>query len=433
MLKDKLFELVCNSDTLKNTEWIIKAFSLFQEPTDDWKKDPYPYRIVLQPNGWHFVDPETGNLSIIEDAELGKPIYKVLDPYTVKAGSMVNADKDYETTYGNAFINTVCLTMWFKKAIPFMSGPISSKRLSDAVLELLEDDVEEHEREENHIYVSDYLKFCDAVFNLVAYTQVFTPAATSVSMQSPPGIKELRDLIVAENKDRLHDPAVIANIVKQLQEYDYEYLRGDPSLGFLLKDKSLKIVRTKLFLAYGAETGLEEKVDVTFIEKSLNEGWDIDKFPEMNNVQRAGSYNRGKETERGGAKVKEIYRVAGNLKIAEKDCGSVLGVDFESKPGTEKQLIGFTVIESDGTQNKITKSTVSGYMGRIVKLRSPMYCKSIETDYCEACCGDRLSTNPNGLAMEFTAYGSKFMGMYMQAAHAKALTVRELDFDRLLN
>ena len=323
--------------------------------------------------------------------------------------------------------------MWFKKAIGFMTGKISADRLSDAVLELLTDDVEEHEKQSNKIYVSDYLKFCDSVFNLVAYTQVFTPAATAKSMQAPPGIIELRNLLIEENKDRLHDAAVIASIAKQLQEYDYEYLRGDPSLGFLLKDKSLKIVRSKLFLMYGAEPGLEDKVDVTLIQNSLCEGWDLSKFPDMNNAQRAGSYNRGKETERGGYKVKEIYRATGNLKITDDDCGSTLGTMFKAKPGTEKQIIGFTVIEESGRQVKITKENVIDYMGNDVKLRSPMYCKSAETDYCVVCCGDRLSANPNGLAMEFTAYGSKFMDMFMQAAHAKALTVRELDFDRLLN
>lgn len=435
MLKDKLFELVLSGETLKRTEWVIKAFSLFREQTDKWKEDPYPYRIVMQPDGWYFVNPESNQLEIIEDAPLGQPIYKALDHFTLKAGVIENASKDYDTTYGNAFVNKQCLAMWFGNAIEFMPGKISPGRLSDAVLGKLEDDPEDDSpRVQGKVYVSDYLNYCNSVFNLVAYTQVFTPASTEKSMQQAPGIKELRQMLIEENKDRLHDPAVVASISKQLQEYDLEYLRGDKSMGFLLKDKSLKIVRTKLFSIFGADPGLVQTVDVNLIEKPLVEGWDLTHFPDLNNSQRAGSYNRGKETENGGAKVKEIYRATGNLKITIDDCGSKLGTPYDAKPGTEKQIIGFTVLDENdrSKQTKITKENVSQYIGKVIRLRSPQYCKAEETDYCKICCGDRLAAHPNAIAMEFTAYGSKFMDMYMQAAHAKELTVREIDYNRLL-
>lgn len=433
MLKDELFEKVLKGRTLARTEWIIKAFSIFKEDSQAWEKDPYEYRIVFQPNGWHFVDPENNNkLTLIEDAPLGTPIYKALDPFTVRAGVVENASKDYETTYGNALINKICLSMWFGSRIEFMTGVITPKRLSANIPNMLTDDVPVEQRANDKIYVDEFLKFCKAAYSLVAYTQVFTPAATRKSMQSPPDIVMYRDILVKENEGRLHDPAVVADIAKKLQEYDAEYLRGDRSLKFLLKDKSLKIVRTKLFLMYGADPGLEQKVDVRLIEKSLSEGWDLDKLPDMIDSIRAGSYNRGKETENGGARVKEIYRAAGNLKITVEDCGSELGLPYLSDPKKPQQLIGFTLIDENKRQIKIDETNVGSYLGKVIRLRSPMYCKSSDTDYCQTCCGDRLSEHPNALAMEFTAYGSKFMDMFMQAAHAKALTVRELDYNRLL-
>lgn len=433
MLKDELFLKALNSDTCLITEWVTKAFSLFKENSEDWKKDPYLYRIVSAVDGWHYVD-ENQQLQKIEDAEAGKPVWRAFDPLHLKVGDIANVTKEVDTTYGNAVVNNILFAHWFGSRIEFMTGVITPDRASEAVLERLVDDPAEGQSiPEGKISVSEHIDFCNAAFNLTAYTQVFTPAATEKSMTAPPDIVELRSTIIARNKDRINDPAVIADIARQLQEYDYEYLRGDPSLGFMLKDKSLKLVRTKLFLMYGAEPGLEETVDLKLIERSLSEGWDIEKFPEMNNAQRAGSYFRGKETERGGAKVKEIYRAAGNMGIAIEDCGSELGVEFNSKGKDKKQLIGFTAIEPSGEQVKITEQNIGNYLGKVVKLRSPMYCKAEKTDYCAVCCGDRIATNPKGLPLEMTAYGSRFLDMYMAAAHAKALTTRKLEFSRLIS
>lgn len=431
MLREELFSKVINSETIKRTEWVVKAFSIFKENLDEWVNDPYLYRIVLQPDGWYFVNEEK-KLEKIDNAPLGRPIYKALEPYTLKPNEIPNVKEEIVSSYGTILVNVICLTLWFGDIIPFINGKIKPSTLSSEVLSRLEDDPDTiYDRKPGVIYVSDYLKFCDACFNLVAYTQVFTPGATEVSMAPPPDIKELRAILVEENKDRLHDPAVISDIIKQLQEYDLEWVKNDPSMGFMVIGKSLKIVRQKLFLTYGAEKGIDDGVDVSFIERSLSEGWDISKFPEMNNAQRAGSYNRGKQTELGGTKVKEIYRASGNFKIDVEDCKSQLGILYNANYGNSEQLIGFTAINGK-EQELITKENVGKYLGKVVKLRSPMYCKATGTSYCKVCCGKRLSINPNGLPLEFSDYGSKFLGMFMSAAHAKALTVKRIDFDRLL-
>jgi hypothetical protein len=246
-------------------------------------------------------------------------------------------------------------------------------------------------------------------------------------MTAPPGIAKLRNALIEANKDKLHDRAVVAEIAEKLQEADAEYLKGDRGEDFITSAKARKIVRPRLFLMYGAETGIEEKIDVDLIQNSLAEGWDIKKFPAMNNALRAGSYNRGKQTELGGEAVKDLFRASGNLKISSPDCGSTVGIPTViTTKETEKYLGGFSLINDDGSTTKITKENVGNYLGKAIRLRSPMTCKNSHTDYCAVCLGDRLANNPTGLSMAVADYGSAFLAIYMSAAHSKGIQVAKL-------
>ena len=82
------------------------------------------------------------------------------------------------------------------------------------------------------------------------------------------------------------------------------------------------------------------------ITKSLAEGWDITKFPEMMDGSRAGSYSRGAETMLGGEQVKWLLRTSSNMRITQKDCGSRLGYRMQVTPTTIKQLVGFSIVDN---------------------------------------------------------------------------------------
>ncbi len=425
------------------TAWNIACFSLTAEGAEEWKKQPYAYRLVQMPNAYYYVNPEnTEELVMIEDAKPGKPLFARNELVELMPGEMPNVHQPVTTTYGNVLANQILLVRPFENKIPFMTGRISIKKIEKILeeriterpaplgKELTDTAVENGQVDPSKlpIYVDEYLKFCDGAFSLVGYTQLFTPADTRKTMTAPPGIVKLRNALIEANKDKLHDRAVVAEIAEKLQAADAEYLKGDRGEDFLTSAKARKIVRPRLFLMYGAETGIEEKIDVDLIQNSLAEGWDIKKFPAMNNALRAGSYNRGKQTELGGEAVKDLFRASGNLKISSPDCGSTVGIPTViNAKDTEKYLGGFSLINDDGSTTKITKDNVGNYLGKAIRLRSPMTCKNSHTDYCAVCLGDRLANNPTGLSMAVADYGSAFLAIYMSAAHSKGIQVAKLN------
>jgi hypothetical protein len=225
------------------------------------------------------------------------------------------------------------------------------------------------------IYCSEYIKFSDAVFHMTQLTQLFTWALTEKAILPPPGIEELVRDLTEKNKDTMSDPVTLAAIDKQLIAYDAEYLKGDPSENFLISKKARSMARKKKYLAFGGERGLEGGNKIAYISKSLTQGWDISKFPEMNNASRSGSFDRGSETQLGGVSFKEILRATSNLAVTVDDCGSTIGRPrLITKNNLERQ-VGRYVITDTGVEFIKDEKDAEKYLGKVIKRRSPMYCK----------------------------------------------------------
>lgn len=426
MNKLELFLSAMRAQEYRRKAWVISAFALVAEAPDAWRQDPYQWRLVQTPAGHFFVN--EGQLEPIEGSKAGEPPFAVKEHVQLKAGDVPNLSEDALATYGRILANYTVLVYAFDKKIAFINKRFSPGQIEEMIVPRLKDTPPEGAvRSPELIYVDEYLRYCDAAFYMAGFTQICVPAATEKSMVAPPGIVELKQRLLEENKDRLHDPAVIAKIDAELVAYDRAYLKGDPSEGFLLGDKSFAVVRKKMFGMHGAEVGLSESVDVELISNSLSQGWDITKFPAMNNSLRAGSFNRGAQTMLGGESVKWLLRASSNITVTQDDCGSRLGNWFTATDDNYTWLTGFHVIQSQGSKPVVSDEDARSYIGRKAMVRSPMFCRLEKTDYCKACVGARLAENPTGLSAAISEYGSAFLSIYMAAAHGKALKLQKME------
>ncbi|WP_144106616.1 hypothetical protein [Paraburkholderia sp. BCC1886] len=440
MDKRTYFLKALGADEYRRRAWIISAFSLIREAPEAYKTHPYPWRIVQTPSGHFFLNPEDGNaLTLIEDADPALPPLSRADRITLKAGEVPNLFEDVETNYGNVLFNYVALIYPFGNRVAFKTGRIAAGKLEEEILKRAISDLKPGQEplggspDTQPIYMHEYVKFADAMFALGGFTQLWVPAVTRKTMVAPPGLIELRNKLLEENKERLSDPAVIANISKQLIAFDKEYMKGDEGEGFLITKKAYDVVRSKLFLMHGAEAGMgDSTTNVDLIKNSLSEGWDLSKFPAMNNSLRAGSFNRGAETMLGGELVKWLLRAASNAVVATEDCGTRLGdLQFVDKTNIHK-LPGFSIVTPEGHQPIANIEEAGAYLGKTVLRRSPMFCQLPKGDYCSVCVGSRLAMSPTALGAAIAEYGSTFMLLFMKAMHGKSLEVAKMDYQTAL-
>ena len=426
------FVMALNAGAYKKKRWVLSVFSVLI----DSKPQGWPFEIVRTEKNVFFRDPTDLNVLItLDDAKVNEPVLSFKDKLAVTPELVPNLDRNITTTAGNLLFNYYVLIYALGRKIPYMEGRISAKQV-ERIIEprLISNPVDNGANYDpndlNPIYVSEYKKFNKAMFALMGFTQLCVPSATPRTMSTDPRIPAMREKLLEKYAGRLNDPAIISIIDQELIKVDKEWMANDPDGGagfYVNENKSYDVVRKKVFLMHGAESGFQEGTEVDFIKNSLNEGWDIEKLPTMVNSLREGSYNRGRDTALGGEAVKFLGRVFQNTMVTEKDCGSNLGWMKDFTEANYQQFVGFYRITPQGPV-LMDEAYTRSQIGKQVHVRSPMLCKTPKTAFCECCIGAKNAMNPTSLGLMAADVGSQMMSISMSAMHGKSLKVSRYSF-----
>lgn len=430
MLKRDIYFAALNANAHLRKKWVISAFSV----TRGFKEEPRPWDFRYERDQTFVMVPnDTGHeWVVIEDVPPMVPIFRSMEALHVMAGEVPNLTANVATTYGDVLFNWRVLVYAFGNKFEYRVGPIKVSKIEQEIAKRLVDNPTSQEVEdESKLYVRDYLKFGLAIADLAGFTQLFVPAASERALQTHPEARKRRQELLELHKDRLHDPAVVAEIQNELVAMDKAWLKGDPSEGFFLTQKVWNTARKRMFLIHGPEAGFDEGGDAELVINSLDEGWDINKLPAMINSLRAGSYYRGKLTALGGESVKFFMRVFQNTYISEPDCGSSLTMTKVVDENWEN-LIGTWRLHR-GQLELLTEENLPALRGMTIEARSPLYCLTSASDYCEKCMGAHNAENPLGMGSAASDVGSAFMSIMMASAHAKELITARLKVDTFLS
>lgn len=441
MNKRDYFLTALRSGACKRRAWVNSVFAMTE--SINTQKDYTPYELVRLDDvlTYFYSDPEqNGALVAIDDTDKNEPLCRFKEPCVLYRGELINYQDDaaLTTTYGNVFVNYLILVLPFGDTVPYQTGHVKIKAIEKEILKRLIDDPSDPEdighAPDGKIYVRQMIMFNDYALSLVAYASLTVTPNSEKAMQGHPDAVKIRNELVEKYKDQLTDPAVVAEIGKALEALDREWLKDDPTYGFYnTKDaKSFGVVRKKMFYMFGAESPFQDGTTVEFIERSLNEGVDVNHLPAMINSLRSGSYSRGAETQLGGETTKTIYRMLGTSRIAEADCKTTLGVPLTVSDQNQQQFIGHWRL-TDAGDALITAESIGALINTQVLLRSPMTCKTADKNVCEKCIGVKMSETPNGLAAAAAQVGGAFLTTFLKKMHGTTLSTQTWDFNNRLS
>lgn len=431
MNKTEYFTESLKNDKYQHKAWYLRSFSV----TDLSNIEPAPWELaygkVDDTHYYVWVPDESGVLTkqLIEDSNVDEPLLKFSDAITATDDLVINCNgKSFDTTLGNVIYNKLCLALNFGKTISFVSGKVDPFKIEKKISLKMVDGVDDKPAS---VSVDAYINYGKSINLLDGLTQIAAPAGSPKTVTVDPMVIKRRDELFKEYEGRLNDPVVVAKIGTELEQLDRESFKGDPSEDFFIKSKSFGVVRKKLYMFLGTESGFDDGEKSNFIRNSLKEGWDFEFQPDMVNASRAGSFNRGSLTALGGESVKYFYRMFQNKRISQKDCGSKHGLFWKITKDNVDGFLGLYEIVS-GKPVEITEDRLSSLIGTTTEIRSPMSCKTPDPGYCETCCGKALSMSPNGLHIAASDVGSIFMGIFMASMHGKALRTRTIDLKKLI-
>jgi hypothetical protein len=435
MLLREYFFAACNADAYKYREWVINCFNAGGVLTSKEERDKadikYPYQLYRDEGSVYFIKPDGGSEQL-DDYPADGAMFAFKDRVTLAANEMPNQRAPVETCYGECYINYLIRIYPFGTMLDFIPGKVKTTTILKKILPIMQDNPEDGNFEDGVIYVKNFLLYVDAVMTLMGLVPLAVPSATPRTVTTNPEILKVRDRLLEENKDRLHDPAVIAGIDKQLTTLDREWIEGDPEKGFYIKNKSFDVARKRMFLFHGAEAGFSTDGSIDVVVNSLSEGWDLSKLPAMANSVREGSFSRGAETALGGEAVKFFQRVLQNASITVDDCGTNLGFPTHITKENLELYVGLYIQTGTGWQSYDTEG-IQQFVGKEVLVRSPQFCQAPETDFCKKCMGDKLSLSPNSLASSASEVGSVFLNAFLKKMHGTALILAKYDYKSSLS
>lgn len=402
---NEYFRYAIKAELLTNLKFYYTVMTIpLQNSNEYFKIDNKRYFVKLD-KGYEEVSGKTTD----------EPLLAIGDPITLFNADLPNIETSVDTTVGKAIINYVTLVYNFKGKIPYVNkNMISCSTLEDLVCDALKKDV---------VTVQEYINFVDSCSMLQALSRITTVSATEKTMTPPPGIIEFKNNLI-KKYDKLYGKSWVKDMVRviefqdELKKVDDEYMADDPTNGIITSGKVKNNARVKQYLSFGTDAGFSEGSDITpdLVFNSLLEGYpaDIKQLTTIYNSSRAGSFSRGNETKNGGVAAKNLLRATASLVIEPGDCGSKILKELHVTKDTAEALIGRTILVN-GKLEKIDNP--NKYIGKVVQLRSPMYCKRTNGHICGVCAGDNLLNYRKGVTILATDISSVLMKNSLKKMH----------------
>ena len=356
----------------------------------------------------------------------GPPVHiQGIMPLTSDLISNYSSSSTGTTTAGLLLLNYLVLDRPFDGVIPYHDEAWDPGDLEDMFAQ---------ELREERVTASQVKEAYNNAYFVGSLSNIFTSTATRKSFTTDSRIQERKKELMEKYRGQLDDPLVAKAIEDELIKMDREFVGDDKASDFYdaMGSKSFELHRKKMFMAVGGIEGFEEgSPSYEFIANSLAEGWDAEDFPTIVNELRKGSYNRGVETQEGGALAKRVQRVFQNIEIIEDDCKTTRTMEITL---TEDNIEAYRdrIIIDNGQKVRLTDDQMSRYTGSTVRMRSPLLCRT-ENGLCYTCCGHIYKTlQQKPITMHAAQVANRFMLQAMKAMHGTTIETVVVDPDEHL-
>lgn len=418
-------------EAFNHRAWSKKAFLLSisaiiaKTENDKVKAVGYGLQRDWESNTCFFQRPGSEEKIIIDNAVCNKPLFVKNEVITLRPETCEYVKEVTETTYGRLLINAIVIDEAFKRKVGFVNREITSKDLKGFIKNMMVDNPGDGESvPEGKASVDECLKLTKQMDYLVGLNNVFVKAASLDAFTIDPKIKKLKDTLIKDLKanNRQNDPVALAEVIDKLVDEDRKAQHAGPSRDLYISDGFISNNRKKMFLVYGAEPDFHTG-EYELLDKSLDEGWDLDKLTAYANTAIAGSYSRSISVALAGADVKNAIRLTGHISAMPGDCGSTRGERVKiTRNNFNGWVGGYYLVE--GKPVLITENDFGKLDNKVIDIRVPQYCQQEKGNLCSICCGDKLGKLKNRISSSVALVYTRFMLQSMKAMHVSVLQTR---------
>lgn len=314
------------------------------------------------------------------------PKYNIWDTITVPANKSPTK-KELKTTVGRWVLNKVLFERTgMYKAVGYINDVVTDGKfqsLETIICQALLDDV---------ITIDEMYQWQDIKnwFGQQMHAVVTTSFSPAI-IKTPDEIKKRRAELVKQHKKELEEGnmRVSSDIENELINMAKDYYKDDYGLDLYASGARGSLgnnYKNNNLFRGGVKNPATGKFDI--IENGLLDGLKIKDLTAASNTILGGAYPKSCQTAETGYLAKQIMAALQTevLDVKGSDCGSVRTLDVELTP-ENKSLYDYRYIKNNkGELICLTPDVIDKYVGKTVKMRSPMMC--VGKRICNKCAGD---------------------------------------------
>lgn len=360
-----------------------------------------------------------------QDAPRFEPNYT----FTLLANEAPFTNKEtVKTTIGRYIVNLLVVPESYHKAKGYLNTVLDANAIEDfegALGDLLLND---------KITVQDYIDYLNNGEWLGMNTAFYMLPSMNYEINRPiPEVIKRRDELFDKYKDQIAagDSNVANTIETELLKMAEKDLvsSGNPSYDFFAsKEFKFKNNYKKSSIMGGAfmypATG-----KIAISKSNYMDGITPQDYPLFSSLTVAGGYARGVTTQDGGYATKKLNAAmqAAVIDVKGTDCKTKITIPILLTKASSKLYIDRYIMEN-GQPVLLTKSNIGSYIGKTIKLRSPMVCKNPKC--CNICAGELFYKldMPNAGLLTSTFSGT-LMNKSMKTMHDASIKFTKINFD----
>lgn len=417
MTKSEYFKYGMKNHLYSKMKWILTMFAI---PVDEYTENEY---IKIIDKKYHL---KVNGELIPTDIEISKPYLNM--KMSVDMSDSEDLSDLGITTVGISLVNMILIREPFKDKLKLINGNVKIGAIEKQIVKLMKNGV---------ITINEYEKFSISVSYLVNFSKLVTISATEKTLLPPTDINKYKKQVRLELVEKYGNEwekniTAIAEYENRLKAYDDEYLKDDPTYNKFTSGKVKNIARKKMYLTFGAEFGFDKTAsNPEMIDPSLMDGYpkDKDKLATIINTARAGYFDRGSETQKGGVVAKETLRSTASSRIVKNFCNTTRqSIVDVNKNNTS--LIANRYINDNNKQ--VLVDDVEQYIGKSVKLYTPLYCEAKDGNFCYVCSGEAIREYENGISLLVSSIAGIILNTSMKSMHGTVLSTVDVDINSLL-
>lgn len=351
--------------------------------------------------------------------------YNPTDSFRLPAKRLYN-EKALTTTVGRWLMNLLLLDEKLGPLLGYINEPLNGGRLGkldNQMSDLLLDD---------KVTTEDFSRYVDKLSWLgFAIADFINPPLTADLMMAPEKVRKRKEELLKANKEALErgDIKAVSDIEKELLALAKEELKDIPDMD--IYDSGSRGSYNNNYKMTAISRGPVKSVSdpsKTYVSTtSLEDGIKSDEQHIFADILTSASYSRAIGTRNGGYEAKKLAASFQTLKFGAKDsdCQTPKGVKIEITDANAKLLTNRYIVTNGGL-TLLTDDNIKSYVGKVVTLRTPMYCRN--SIICNKCAGElyyKLGIENVGLVSN--VIGSSMTTLALKAFHDTSVKLKEIN------